>query len=104
MDKYGSLEIWSTQGMEKSHYRARGVFLKNTQHGGGRVRSNYLEDMFNWFFRNTFGQKLRIERAQATSLARAARKRARGTTANQREDKRSMAHASHNDVARENVG
>ena len=83
MDKYGSLEIWNTQGMEKSHYRARGVFFKNTQHGGGRVRSCYLEEMFNWFFRNTFGRKLRMERAQATTLARVARRRRRGTTASQ---------------------
>ena len=73
MDKYGSLEIWNTQGMEKSHYRAR----------GGRVCSCYLEEMFNWFFRNTFGRKLQMERAQATSLARAAQRRRRGTNASQ---------------------
>ena len=42
MNKYGSLEMWSTQGMEKSHYRARGVFFKHTRHGGGRIPSNYL--------------------------------------------------------------
>lgn len=94
MDKYGSLEIWSTQGMEKSHYRARGVYFKNTRHGGGKVRSNYLEEMFNWFFRNTFGRKIRVERAQATLLARAARRRHRPKNANQRMEKKSMPHAS----------
>ena len=50
MNNYGSLEMWSTQGMEKSHYRARGVFFKHTPHGGGKIRSIYLKEMFNWFF------------------------------------------------------
>ena len=104
MEKYGSLEIWSTQGMEKSHYRARGVFFKNTRHGGGRVRSNYLEEVFNWFFRNTFGRKLRMERAQATSLARAAQRRRRGTNANQQLDESNMPHVSCNGAVWENLG
>ena len=51
MNKYGSLNIWSTQRMEKSNYRARGVYFKNTQHGGGAsqggIRTNYLQEMFN---------------------------------------------------------
>ena len=37
MNKYGSLYIFSTQGMEKLHYQARGVFFKKTRHGSGRI-------------------------------------------------------------------
>ena len=36
MHKDGYLEIWNTQGMEKPQYHAKGVFLKNTCHGGGK--------------------------------------------------------------------
>jgi hypothetical protein len=101
MDKYGSLEIWSTQGMEKSHYRARGVYFKNTRHGGGRVRSYYLEEMFNWFFRNTFGRKIRMERANNTMLARVARRRARATNEEEEEDQSNMDPASNGELDRE---
>ncbi len=69
MHKYGSLEIFSTQGMEKSHYRAKGVYFKNTRHGGGAMQSNYLEEMFNWFFRSTFARKLKQERARQSKIA-----------------------------------
>ena len=56
MNKFGSLDIWSTQGMEKYHYRAKGVYFKNTRHGGGGlVRSSYLREMFDWFYHTTFG-------------------------------------------------
>lgn len=81
MNKYGSLDIWSTQGMEKSHYRARGVYFKNTRHGGGAcvggIRTNYLLEMFNWFYRTTFGRVLARERAQQSKLAKEARKNAK---------------------------
>lgn len=46
MDKYGSLDMWSSQGMEKSHYKLRGVYFKNARHGGGAfsrgTHTNYL--------------------------------------------------------------
>ena len=70
MNKYGSLEMWSTQGMEKSHYRARGVFFKHTGHGSGKICSIYLKEMFNWFFRCTFGRYLSREIAQKSALAK----------------------------------
>lgn len=79
MNKYGSLEMWSTQGMEKSHYRARGVFFKHTRHGGGRIRSNYLKEMFNWFFRCTFGRNLSRETAHKSALAKVLRRQQRST-------------------------
>ncbi len=66
----GSLEIFSTQGMEKSHYRARGVYFKNTRHGGGIVRTTYLVEMFNWFYRTTFSRVRSRERAHASNIAR----------------------------------
>ena len=39
-DEYGSLALWSTQGMEHSHYQAKAVYFKNTRHGGGSTKSN----------------------------------------------------------------
>ena len=33
--EYGSLGIWNTQGMEKSHKLSRVAYNKSTQHGGG---------------------------------------------------------------------
>ena len=70
MDHYGSLDIWSTQGMEKSHYQAKGVYFKNTWHGGGATHSNYLQEMFNWFFRHTFGRTRKMEKAKKSELAK----------------------------------
>ena len=37
--KYGAPGIWSTQGLEKSHYQARGAFFRHTRRGGGRERA-----------------------------------------------------------------
>ena len=31
---YGSLLVWSTQGMEKNHYAAKKSFVKHSQHNG----------------------------------------------------------------------
>ena len=73
MSKYGSLDMWSTQGMEKSHYRAKGVYFKNTRHGGGTTRSNYMKDMFDWFFHCTLGRCHAIERARKSNLGKEVR-------------------------------
>ena len=59
--------------MEKSHYRARGVYFKNTRHEGGKTRSNYLVELFNWFYRYTFGRKLSMEKAQSNKIAKVVR-------------------------------
>lgn len=45
--------------MERSHYQARCAYFKNSQHGGGKVRSNALQEMFNWFYREITGSKAR---------------------------------------------
>ena len=34
--QHGSLGVWQCQGMEKSHWRARGIYQKHTNHDGGR--------------------------------------------------------------------
>jgi len=34
--EHGSLGVWQCQGMEKSHWRARGNWQKHTSHDGGR--------------------------------------------------------------------
>ena len=34
LDKYSSMGIWSSQGMECSHYEEKVVNFKNTRHGG----------------------------------------------------------------------
>ena len=49
--EYGSLAIWNTQGMEKSHKQARVAYQKNSQHGGSSSLSNPLVQMFQWFYR-----------------------------------------------------
>jgi len=51
LNRYGSLALWSNQGMERSHYQAKAAYFKSTRHGGGTRRSNALHEMFNWFYR-----------------------------------------------------
>ena len=40
--QYGAPGIWSTQGLEKSHYQARSAFFRHTRHGGGTERTNKI--------------------------------------------------------------
>ena len=44
---------------------------------GGKTRSNYLIEMFNWFYRYTFGRKLCMEKAQTSKIAKAMRNEAK---------------------------
>lgn len=55
MKKYGSLAIWNTQGMEKSHYKAKA--FKNSRHGGGKGLSNALVHIFQWFYRGVLSRQ-----------------------------------------------
>lgn len=48
---FGSLSIWSSQGMEKSHWQARAAFHKSTQHGGTSTKNSYILQLFQWFYR-----------------------------------------------------
>ena len=49
--KYGSLGIWGTQGMEKSHKLARTMYHRCTQKGGSSNQSNVLLQMGQAFYR-----------------------------------------------------
>ena len=54
--EYGSLSIWSTQGMEKSHYLARSRYFRHTRHCGGKEKANSLLEVFQWFYRQVLHQ------------------------------------------------
>lgn len=71
LKRWGPLSIWNTQGMEKSHYRARAAYFRNTRHGGGFTRSNSLHEMFDWFYRTIIGRTLNIRKARESELVRA---------------------------------
>ena len=71
--QYGPLAIWNTQGMEKSHYRAKAAYFKNSRHGGGTTRSNALHEMFDWFYRCLSGRSYKATKAKKSSLAKAVR-------------------------------
>lgn len=49
--QYGSLGIWSTQGMERSHWQARCAYQRSTQHGGGVNKSNPMKQLCQWWYR-----------------------------------------------------
>ena len=54
--EYGSFSIWSTQGMEKSHYLARSRYFRHTRHGGGKNKADNLLEVFYWFYRQVLHQ------------------------------------------------
>ena len=51
VNEYGSLALWSTQGMEKSHYQCKTSFSKHTQHGGGVNGHSAIIQAFEWWYR-----------------------------------------------------
>lgn len=42
VEEYGSLSIWSCQGMEKSHHAAKAATQAHTQHGGTGNRTSII--------------------------------------------------------------
>ena len=50
--------------MEHSHYQAKAVYFKKTRHGGGKVKSNAMHEMFNWFYRVSAGRARRKTRVK----------------------------------------
>lgn len=68
--KYGSLSIWSTQGMEKSHYMARTGYFKHTRHGGGKNRANSLLELHQWTYRRLFHRAQLKEQLKSSELIR----------------------------------
>ena len=71
IEKYGSLNMWSAQGMEKSHYATRCAYFKSTHHGSGVFCSNALHEMFEWFYHGIIGSSLEREKALLMQLGRA---------------------------------
>ena len=57
LDTYGLLALWSTQGIDRSHYQAKGAYFKNTQHGGRVTKSNALHEMLIWFYQKLGDRK-----------------------------------------------
>ena len=92
--KEGSLAIWSTQGMERSHWQARCGFQRATDHGGGRgietptedgsshhTTSNPMVQLLQWWYRRLevrFQKKTQVATNvdDAIAMERLARKRA----------------------------
>jgi hypothetical protein len=42
VEEYGSLCVWSCQGMEHSHHAAKSAYQRHTQHSGGKTRKSAL--------------------------------------------------------------
>jgi hypothetical protein len=49
--QYGIHAVWSTQGMEKSHYQAKISFHKHTQHSGTAKHHSAIVQTFEWWYR-----------------------------------------------------
>ncbi|MCO5575390.1 hypothetical protein L7F22_029190 [Adiantum nelumboides] len=76
MNEYGSFNVKSTQGMENLHYHAKGVYFKNTQYRAGKVPSNYLVRIFDWFLWTIFGRVGVKEHAQNSVLGKEVQRQA----------------------------
>lgn len=62
--KYGSLALWSTQGMEKTHYATKTAYVKHTQHFGTNQRHSPIVQQFEWWYRTI--QHREFEREKTT--------------------------------------
>lgn len=50
VETYGSLAVWSCQGMENSHHAAKTTYQRHTQHSGGKHRKSAIVQTFqNWY-------------------------------------------------------
>ncbi len=59
--------------MEKSHYMARNVYFRHTQHGGGTKKANSLCELFQWFYRRTLQILRTKEEVSSSAIAQAVR-------------------------------
>jgi hypothetical protein len=76
--EYGSLNVWSCQGMEKSHYAAKAAYQALTQHGGTRNKTSAILQLYEHWYRNIqhrFARKAERERllAEPVDTEKAAR-------------------------------
>jgi len=51
VEEYGSLSVWSCQGMENSHHAAKSAYQRHTQHSGGRNRKSALLQTYEHWYR-----------------------------------------------------
>ena len=49
--RYGSLAVWSCQGMENSHHAAKSAYQRHTQHFGGKVKKSPLVQTYQHWYR-----------------------------------------------------
>lgn len=51
VETYGSLAVWSCQGMENSHHAAKTTYQRHTQHSGGKHRRSAIVQTFQHWYR-----------------------------------------------------
>lgn len=51
VSEYGSLSVWSCQGMEYSHYAAKSAYQRHTQHEGGKSKKSPLIQTYQHWYR-----------------------------------------------------
>ena len=51
VEKYGSLSVWSCQGMEKSHHAAKAATQSHSQHGGTEKHHSIIVQQYQWWYR-----------------------------------------------------
>jgi hypothetical protein len=68
LERYGSLAVWSCQGMENSHHAAKTTYQRHTQHCGGKTKKSALVQTYqHWYriiahrFRNQEAEALNVE-------------------------------------------
>ena len=67
LEKYGSLAVWSCQGMENSHHAAKTTYSGHTQHSGGKLKKkNPLLQTFQHWFR-IVGHRFRNKETEASN-------------------------------------
>lgn len=49
--RYGSLAIWSCQGLENSHHAAKDAYQRHTQHSCGKSRKSPLLQTYQHWYR-----------------------------------------------------
>ena len=70
---HGSLGVWQCQGMEKSHWVARGNWQKHTNHDGGRQQAvlpanSSLWQLFRFDYRQAQGRRREKARKRARAM------------------------------------
>lgn len=51
VQEYGSLSVWSCQGMEALHHAAKVAYHRHTQHSGGKYKKSPLLQTFEHWYR-----------------------------------------------------